>query len=64
MKKYKPLVLNITVFNVKTDEVVRNIKRTIDSEDRRKWLAGFIVWATLNGHYVECINQSDEVEDD
>ena len=59
-KIYKPLLLNITVINAKTEEVIREFRKTIDGVEKRKWLSEFIIWATLNGNYVQLINQVDD----
>lgn len=59
-KEYKALVVVLRVINPKTDEIVIEHTKTIDSNDRRTWLSKTIVWATMNGNYVEVINKEDD----
>lgn len=63
VKVYKTLVVNLKIINVKTEEIVRDVTRTIDGADRRKWISDTVMWATLNGCYVEIINKDDDTED-
>lgn len=63
-KKYKKITAVIRVLDAKTDEIDSEIKKIIDDEDRRQWLketvAKTMMWALLNGKYVEISNEEDE----
>lgn len=59
-KEYKTLVITLRVIDVKTDQVEDERTKTIDSRDRREWIMKTVIWATMNGKYVEIINKEDD----
>ncbi len=59
-KVYKPLVIVLYVYDVKTEKEERKIVKTIDSEDRRAWLQKTLMWALLNGKYITILNVDDD----
>jgi len=61
-RQYKTLIVNIKVFNIHTEELVRDMTKTIDGPERRKWIADTVMWATLNDCFVEiCNNDHKEI---
>lgn len=61
-KKYVALVVVLRVIDVKTDKVDSETIKTIDSAERRKWIQDTVIWATMNGKYIEIINKVDDNE--
>lgn len=61
-KVYKPLVIVMYIFDVKTDKQEQKITRTIDSAERREWMLKTVMWATMNGKYINIINESEDKE--
>lgn len=61
-KKYKVLVITLKVIDVKTDKVEAVTIKTIDCPERREWINKTVMWATMNGKYVEIINNEDDKE--
>lgn len=61
-REYKTLVVTMRIIDVKSDKVEDEKTKTIDSKERRDWISKTVVWATMNGKYVEIINKMDDVE--
>lgn len=65
-RKYKNITVVIRTIDVKTEDIVSEIVRNIDSPERRKWLQEALIkacmWAMFNGKYIEVINKEDDVE--
>lgn len=61
-KEYKNLILVVRTIDVKTDKVENETIKNIDSKERRNWIAKTVIWATMNGKYVEIINKDNDNE--
>lgn len=61
-KVYKTVVAVIRIINPKTDEVEATHTKTIDDNDRRKWVLETVMWAMLNGKIAEVVNKQDDKE--
>lgn len=61
-KIYKPLIIVVYVYDVKTDKEERKIIKTIDSSERRQWMQDTLMWALLNNKYITIINKDDDTE--
>lgn len=61
---YKSITVIIRILDAKTDKVESQKIKIIDGADRREWLkdqlAKDVMWAMLNGKYVEVINKQDD----
>lgn len=61
-KEYKQLVVVLRIYDAKTENMESEATKTIDSKDRREWISKTVVWATMNGKYVDIINKEDDNE--
>lgn len=59
-REYKSIVVTLRVIDIKTDAVEAETIKTIDSRERREWITKTVMWAVMNGKYVEIINKVDD----
>lgn len=63
-KVYKAVVVVIKIFDVKTEKLEATHIKTIDSHERRQWINKTVMYAVMNGKFVEIINKDDDKDAD
>jgi hypothetical protein len=58
-KKYKKVIMHVTVFDNNTDRQVNEFRRVIDSQERRKWISDITMWALINNRYLIIKNKAE-----
>ena len=58
--KHKGLPLKILVFELESDNPIREHDIDYHNDDTRKWLTRLIVWATTNNKSIEIVNINDD----
>lgn len=61
-KEYKIITVILKIIDVKTDRVEQKKIKIIDDAERREWIVKNVMYAVMNGKYVEIINNEDDVE--
>lgn len=63
-KIYKNIVVIVRIFEVKTEEVVKEQTFSLDGKQNREyfnsWLQRNAMWAVMNGKGVEILNKEDD----
>jgi len=61
-KAYKIITVVLKIIDVKTDRVEQKKIKIIDDAERREWITKNVMYAVMNGKYVEIINVEDDEE--
>lgn len=61
-KEYKIITVALKIIDVKTDRVEQKKIKIIDDAERREWIVKNVMYAVMNGKYVEIINNEDDAE--
>jgi phage-related holin len=60
-REYKTVIVVLRIIDVQTDQVEKETIKNIDSRERREWISKTVLWAMMNGKYVEIINKNDDI---
>ena len=59
--KFKATYLRIRVFEITTQEQIRDLIVNIGADGKKDWLFDLVLWATLNNKLVQVSNKVDPV---
>ena len=62
-REYKTIVVTARTIDPKTEKVESKVTRTIDSRERRDWIASVVMYAAMNGKIAEFINKEDDKDE-
>lgn len=61
--KTRQLGLKVLVFDLDTNEQIREITVRHFDSDKRKWLTDLVVWASLNHKSIEILSLQDDARE-
>lgn len=61
-RTYKIITVVLKIIDVKTDNIEQKKIKIIDDAERRDWILKNVMYAVMNGKYVEIINKEDDNE--
>jgi hypothetical protein len=56
-RKHSPLFIKVKVFDIKTEEQIRDLRVDVANGDKKDWLFDLMLWATLNGKLIQISNE-------